>query len=302
MKKCKIFLIVAMVLASMSVFSQSRPLEIGIPLGLGFYWGTPEMDLASGAHVNRAYKMALSNTEGAESFPAFESYGLAVRYLFTRSWAIQLQGMRQRMRFMEEDSRVAAFKTNHTKYFYYNSMWNIDLQAEYNFIKYGGSNDVWTPYVSAGIGLSLHGKTAQYRWGAVSKEDWTNKYTSSYPMIRDIGVACYVPFGAGVKWRVHLDWQLKFALQYQMYVLGNPAGGTKKPYRAYTGEVLPGDWTFDASRENLVFDKSGEMQYRPEWELKYSDLPKGFGAGHNIVASICVIYTLGVERTVTTIF
>ena len=106
----------------------------------------------------------------------------------------------------------------------------------------------------------------------------------------------------GVKWRVHLDWQLKFALQYQMYVLGNPAGGTKKPYRAYTGEVLPGDWTFDASRENLVFDKSGEMQYRPEWELKYSDLPKGFGAGHNIVASICVIYTLGVERTVTTIF
>ena len=66
MKKCKIFLIVAMVLASMAVFSQSRPLEIGIPLGLGFYWGTPEMDLASGAHVNRAYKMALSNTEGAE--------------------------------------------------------------------------------------------------------------------------------------------------------------------------------------------------------------------------------------------
>ena len=122
MKKCKIFLIVAMVLASMAVFSQSRPLEIGIPLGLGFYWGTPEMDLASGAHVNRAYKMALSNTEGAESFPAFESYGLAVRYLFTRSWAIQLQGMRQRMRFMEVDSRVAAFKTNHTKYFYYNSM------------------------------------------------------------------------------------------------------------------------------------------------------------------------------------
>ena len=302
MNKCKIFLIVAMVFASMSMFSQTRPLEIGIPLGLGFYWGDSEMN-ASGAHIERAYKMALSNTEGAEAFPAFESYGVAARYLFTRSWAVQLQGMRQRMRFMEVDSRVVNSKTNHTKYFYYNSMWNIDLQVEYNFIKYGGSSDVWTPYLSAGIGMSLHSKMAQYRWGAVSKEAWTHEHTSSYPLIRDVGVACYVPFGLGVKWRFHLDWQLKFALQYQMYVLGNPAGGTQKPYRAYTGEVLrDNDWKVDGEKENLVFDKNGEMQYRPEWELKYSELPKGFGAGHNIVASICVIYTLGVERTVTTIF
>jgi hypothetical protein len=88
-----------------------------------------------------------------------------------------------------------------------------------------------------------------------------------------------------------------------MYVLGNPAGGTQKPYRAYTGEVLPNNaWKVDGEKENLVFDKNGEMQYRPEWELNYSELPKGFGSGHNIVASICVIYTLGVERTVTTIF
>lgn len=292
MKKCKIFLIVAMVLASMSVFSQSRPLEIGIPLGLGFYWGTPHFEVnrnGVGVGYDRAYHMALVNGGVGTKIPAFESYGLAARYLFTRRWAMQVQGMRQRMRFMEHDSRLAPEIGNYDSLYYYNAMWNVDVQAEYNFIKYGGANDVWTPYISAGVGISLHRKTAQYRWG-VGQQAWTEDYTTSYPMIKDVGVACYVPFGAGVKWRVHLDWQLKFALQYQMYVLGNPAGGTVQPLRDVNGDP----------RKDYIVIENKELKYKDR--VSYSDLPKGFGAGHNIVASICVIYTLGVERTVTTIF
>lgn len=298
MKKCKFFLIVVMTFSTMSVFSQSYPVEVSLSIGNGFYW-TPSSMVINDVYT-RDNQMALVN--GGTPFPAFETYGAALRYLFTRQWSIQLQGMRQRMRFMEIDNRTPQEIGNYNKLAYYNAMWNVDLQAEYNFLKYGGASDLWTPYVSFGVGASIHSKTAQYRWGGVGKREWTDASTTAYPVIKDPGFALYVPLGVGVKFRLARSWQLKFACQYQMYLMGNPAGGTMQPLRDLEkGNPEKGYIVFDKVLDANGNPQDGKVQYTPR--VSYEDLPKGPFSAHNIVASVGVIYTVKfIERTVTAVF
>ena len=69
MKKCKFFFFLVMTFSTMSVFSQSYPVEVSLSIGDGFYW-TPSSMVINDVYT-RENQMALVN--GGTPFPAFET-------------------------------------------------------------------------------------------------------------------------------------------------------------------------------------------------------------------------------------
>ena len=185
--------------------------EMGIQTGVGFAWSnTQPMENLSRSFQNGWFPEM--------SVPAMETFGGMLRCNFDERWSIQAQAMAQRLMFFET--------VNEHTYSYNNNMCNVDITTEFNLLKYGfyRRGDVYTvaPYVSVGLGAAMYNKASTFRY--TSKGDGHTKFNTAYPLIsaKDVGMAAamYVPFGMGVKLRLTGNWQIRFACQYDLYVLG----------------------------------------------------------------------------------
>lgn len=259
MKNRKFFLVLLVVFAPLFVNAQTQNIELGLQVGAGFFLG--EENPADGyTRINEFAWM-----RDSEGMPAFESYGFLVRYRFDYRWALQVQGMRQRFRFKE------ISEAHEDGLFFYNGVWNLDLMAEFNILRYGFVENrnakiyTVTPYVALGLGTSLYNKHATYRWGL---DD--GKKNSPYPMIRakDMTAAMYIPFAFGMKLRMAANWQFKVACQYNLYVLNGDLNGST------AGSI-----------------KEGAETVYPEGEGVELGAFKA-ASTHNIVATVGVIYNL----------
>lgn len=210
-----------------SVFAEEK-LELGIQVGVGFHFGNGNP--ADG--VERSYQNALSSL--ADDFPTMETFGAIARYSFDYRWAVQLQGMRQRL----------YFKEMYSSYFY-NAMWDIDVMVEYNILPYGlRAHRPWgvkglrirpysiTPYVAIGVGVALSNKHVTVRTGGENYQNWTPEslrqmYTMIDPANGNLAASFYLPMAVGFKWRMAYNWQLKASCQYHLGVGRDPSGGTK---------------------------------------------------------------------------
>jgi hypothetical protein len=202
-------------------------LEVGLQVGVGFHEGMQ----SPSEGVQRIYQNALQ--QFADVFPMMETFGAVVRYSFDYHWAVQLQGMRQRIYFKEEGAG-----------YYYNAMWDLDVTAEYNFLPYGlrahrprGVKGLRirpypaTPYVFMGVGVAMSNKYSPLRGMGSAVADWKPEdLLKMYPMINpvnnNLAASVYVPIGVGVKWRMGDFWQLKAACQYNLGIGKDPSGGT----------------------------------------------------------------------------
>lgn len=218
MKRSKFFLVLLVVLSPLFINAQTQNVEFGLQAGAGLFMGV-ENPVPGYTRISEFAWM-----RDSEDIPAFETYGALIRYRFDTRWALQLQGMRQRTRFKE------VSRMHEDGLYFYNAMWNIDLMAEYNILKYGffvnRNANIYTitPYVAIGLGASLYNKHATYRWGL--NEGAKN---TPYPMIKaeDLAVAMYIPMAVGMKLRMAANWQLKVAFQYNLYVMnGDVCGST----------------------------------------------------------------------------
>ena len=164
--------------------NQSYRIDIGLQAGGGYYVG----DAAQHIFNN-----------------PLDVYGLHLRYKFDQRWSLQAKTLRHRITF-RDPKRVIN----------YNVLWNTDICAEFNFFRFGVDeydNQIKpiSPYMFLGFGVAVIGRQCT---------------TTSYPLF--IGqnglqpmLACYLPFGFGVKWKFAKRWQLHLTWQHNLYLGGN---------------------------------------------------------------------------------
>lgn len=258
--------------------------EMGIQTGVGFAWSnTQPMENLSRSFQNGWFPEM--------SVPAMETFGGMLRCNFDERWSIQAQAMAQRLMFFET--------VNEHTYSYYNNMCNVDITTEFNLLKYGfyRRGDVYTvaPYVSVGLGAAMYNKASTFRY--TSEGDGHAKFNTAYPLIsaKDGGMAAamYVPFGMGVKLRLTGNWQIRFACQYDLYVLGTDKmvdlyGATYADKNKIT--LQKSDWDdeskLQAVKNNLDFEG------RPTYDdLKNAYNGEGLiGNSHNLMLTFGVIF------------
>lgn len=260
MKKSIFFFVLVLLLSSFAN-AQTHNIELGLQAGAGFFLGDKNP-----MGVSRAYEFAW--VPETKEFPAFEAFGGFARYRFDQRWALQMQAMRQRVRF-----------TEYNKCHFYNAMWNVDAMTEFNILKYGFVENrnlkiyTITPYVATGVGASIYNKNATYRWGM---KDGNGKQNTYFPAVKanNLTAALYIPFAVGMKMRMEEHWQLKVACQYDLYLLnGNVGGSTATPSHKDPDRYYPYQ-----EGQGVNFQANG---------YKYKA-----ASTHNIVATISVIYNL----------
>lgn len=276
MKKSTFFLVLMVAFSPLIVNAQQQNIEFGLQVGTGFFIG-------SSTPVNgfvRTHEFAWMRD--SKEMPAFETYGGMMRYRIDERWAVQVQALRQRTRFKEERLNVGPNEKNMPMYFY-NSMWHLDAMAEFNILKYGFIENrnakiyTVTPYVAVGIGTTMYNKAATYRWG------WNDGTRNTmYPAVKvndkvqneKMVAALYIPFAAGLKVRMHTNWQLKVACQYNLYVLNGNLDG-------YTTGVWKNRNDLE---EGLVYPDGGGIAFK-EGSYKAAST-------HNVSVTVGVIYNL----------
>ena len=241
MKICKLFLVLVVGFLPLFSYAQGSSkgfenFEMSFQIGAGFTWSNPSP--VDG--VTRVPDFAWAPGK-ASKFPAFEAYGAVLRYGIDERWAVQLQGMRQRLRFEE-------LSGNET-HAYYNAAWHVDAMAEFNLLNYAflstQKSKVYelVPFISFGAGASFYGANATYSYGSSTRiVDGKEKNIClnsrerghEYPMIKNTKAAMYIPFAVGTKLRMTANWQLKLACQYNFYLFGSDGqvdfyGATMRP-------------------------------------------------------------------------
>ncbi len=132
-----------------------------------------------------------------------EAYGLHFRYKFTQRWAVQVKGLTQRITGYDYTMQNVKQDTK-----WENQLVNIDVMAEFNFFRFGTSNEFnrnirpYTPYIFLGVGTAIYGADAH------------NKPNFSH-------VACYIPLGVGFKWKFSKVCGLNLAWQHNIYMADN---------------------------------------------------------------------------------
>lgn len=152
--------------------------ELGIQAGCGYYVGdaTP--------HI-------FTNVR--------EAFGVQFRYKFTPRWALQAKGMGHRI-----TGNIVDMDGVRQESMWENKMINVDVTAEFNFFRYGGrvyNNRAFliTPFIFAGVGMSLHGNTFST-------------------------IGAYLPVGFGLKCKVAKFVGLNIAWQHNIYFADNIEG------------------------------------------------------------------------------
>lgn len=162
------------------MMAEERPYlaEIGLQGGCGYYVGE------AAPHVFQNVRYAA---------------GLHARYKFDKRWSIRMAGMYQVLEGPYKDYReshnpyLTSFPTDAR---WKTQMVNIDVAAEFNFLRFGVSEydlrvKPYTPFILLGVGVGIFP-------GPMG--DWTK-------------VAPYFPLGIGFKWQfckwgaLHLNWQ-----------------------------------------------------------------------------------------------
>lgn len=287
MKSLKLFFVLLLVTFSSISFAQVdakiEMFEIGIQTGVGLAWSNRQP--VEG--VSRSFQ---NGWFPEWNIPAMETFGGMLRCNIDERWSVQAQAMAQRLLFFET--------VNTERYSFYNNMCNVDVTTEFNLLKYGfyRRGDIYTiaPYVSVGLGAAMYNKTSTFRYE--SGADGSAKYNTAYPLISakngGMAAAMYVPFGLGVKLRLTGNWQIRFACQYDLYVLGKDKmvdlyGAT---YTEIDDIVLKkSDWDdekVNAEKEKLNFEG------RPTYDnLKNAYAGKSaIGNSHNVMLTFGVIF------------
>lgn len=173
---CLAVLLAAFFLSARADDGRRAQCEFGIEGGCGYYLGD-------------ATDMPFKNVR--------EMYGANFRYRFDQRWAIQAKGYTHRI-IGDYPSDMNMHNTQWT-----NQLVNIDVDAEFNFFRFGAKSydrriKPITPYVLVGIGVCLHDKFRK--------------------------VAAYVPFGVGVKWKFAPRFNLQLVWQNNIYLTDNLEG------------------------------------------------------------------------------
>lgn len=125
-----------------------------------------------------------------------ETYGAQVRVKVNPRWAFQVKGQHQRVVNMIDEDNEYGLQSGSSSY----PMWHVDLVGEYNFFELGLDEynihmRSITPYMFAGVGLTIHDLKAKEKSKSV-----------------------YIPVGLGVKWKFAKRWQLQLSWQHNLYV------------------------------------------------------------------------------------
>lgn len=289
MRNFRVVLILLAIAFSSVTFAQETTkiemFEVGVQLGGGFAWSNTEPVPG----VAREYAFGW---KPGEAIPSMETYGGVFRLNLHERWAVQLQGMAQRVMFNETMPKKYDADTPPT-YYYYNTMCNLDAMAEFNILKYSFSTrQAITPYVALGLGVSIYNKDATFAF--TSDGDGGSKFNTSYPTIgKNRAAALYLPVGIGVKMRLTGFMQIKASVQYDFYVSGTDKmvdlyGGTWANVKDVTVRKNNSKWTDNQLLGKLDF--SGRPQYA---DLKSAYRDKNvIGNSHNMVFSVGVIFNI----------
>ena len=136
-----------------------------------------------------------------------EAYGLHFRYKFTRRWAIQAKLSGQRI-----TGHDYTMKGEKQETMWANRMYDADVMAEFNFLRFGGGNQYdarikpYTPYIFAGVGVGVYDDLPQ--------ENGKKKMTAS----------AYIPLGIGFKWKFSQHCGMNIAWQHNIFFSDNIEG------------------------------------------------------------------------------
>jgi len=132
-----------------------------------------------------------------------EAYGLQFRYKFTKRWALQVKASSQRITGWNYDVHMRRMDTK-----WQNQLINIDVMAEFNFLRFGSGNPYdkrnkpYTPYIFLGIGTGVYG-------------------ANGYQDANYNRAMAYFPFGIGFKWKFSERAGLNIAWQHNVYFADN---------------------------------------------------------------------------------
>jgi hypothetical protein len=276
--------------------------EFGVSAGVGFYVGQHD-PLGTGVVTRVQTYDAVGFPDGNDhGMPGVETFGFSVGYRFNPFWHIKAQTTRQRVSFVEYLNKDYA-----THALYYNAMWHTDVMAEYNLLPYGlseGGTRVrkFTPYIGFGIGVTVYNKNAHLRkvhsfagpmnnfgsngciytcYPRVGQEQQYANPTDQTPVWVKAETACalYIPFAAGVKWRINDNIQLKGTFQYQLFFSSNKPGGLNSNLDGGSYGVA-----------NLEGFPTVKMEGRPTFDQLHKQI---VGANHDCLFSVSAIFNFG---------
>lgn len=178
MRTKPLYILTLMAVLSANIYAQ-RPqrnqMEFGLQGGMGFYVGDAQ------PHIFQ---------------DIMEAYGAELTYMFNYRWALQLQGVGQRIKGLPADANGLPIKGG-TKWV--EQLVNFDITARFNFLPYGTYSKYtsrtikpYTPYIYTGIGMVISGGFKEYN--------------------------AYIPVGLGFRWRcsehigMYLAWQWNIVL------------------------------------------------------------------------------------------
>ena len=288
---------------------QADRFEFGVSAGVGFYVG--QNDPIGDGRISRiqAYDVLGFQSLGADmpnlGWPGIETFGFSLGYRFNPFWHIKAQTTRQRICYAEYLPNAQELEKSRN--IYYNAMWHTDLMAEYNLLPYGlseGGTRVrkFTPYLGFGIGVTVYNKDAHLRkvhsfagpmnnfgsngciytcYPRVGQEQQYANPTDQTPVWVKAETACalYIPFAAGVKWRINDNIQLKGTFQYQLFFSSNKPGGLNSNLDGGSYGVA-----------NLEGFPTVKMEGRPTFDQLHKQI---VGANHDCLFSVSAIFNFG---------
>jgi hypothetical protein len=206
-----LLVLTALMAVALTVEAQSRKyhVELGLQGGCGYYVGDATTHIFNNVR---------------------EVYGGHVRYKFDQRWAMQVKGLYQFIKgpIIEREITPDGKPKEVNLGEWTDDLINLDVMAEFNFFRFGIDDydrrvKPITPYIFAGIGMGIYGMRFQK-------------------------VACYFPFGFGMKWKFAPRWGLNLAWQHNLYFTDSLEGT-----EGYGN-------TYDLNGSNILnFDLTGQL-------------------------------------------
>lgn len=278
--------------------------EFGLSAGVGFYVGQKNPSLNSNLVRVQSYDiLAFGDRVKAVEWPGIETFGFNVGYAFDTRWKILAKTVRQRLSFVEYDDKNSMHGT------YYNSMWHVDVMAEYNLLRYGDimlpDQRIYNvvPYVGLGIGCTMYNQNATLRcahgpsynekeintpYPQVGK-DYQGKDAGGKKVVapNEIGVGLYIPMALGVKWRLSENVQLVGSFQYQLYFSNKTKGGLNSNLEGATAA----DYFAKASAtgQEAIGRQSFSSANRPSFEKLNKQI---VGYNHDCLFSLSIVLNM----------